>query len=215
VNRSSDGTPNPIGQWKRSPQHLHAGCAPTRGQRGSDANRAPSAETGHSTPQIPRQLLRDQALRFIQSRAPPRRTTRSAPTSRQTWRASFAAGRNRRDTKSHVHRPKKHPHPSGTGGNVIDRSLENPCATCRRLPGHQNPRCTKSFGRRCSPKISSLGLCEQRPIRDRKAALRHTVVDGGDDQGRIQPVIATLNSPTIQRRPPLVSSTLAFYEGGR
>ena len=33
--------------------------------------------------------------------------------------------------------------------------------------------------------------------------------------GRIQPVMATLNSPTIQRRPPLVSSTLAFYGGGR
>jgi len=32
---------------------------------------------------------------------------------------------------------------------------------------------------------------------------------------RIQPVMATLNSPTIQRKPPLVSSTLAFYEGGR
>ena len=33
--------------------------------------------------------------------------------------------------------------------------------------------------------------------------------------GRIQPVMATLNSPTIQRRLPLVSSTLAFYGGGR
>ena len=124
MNRSSDGTPNPIGQWKRSPN------ISTLGVRQPEASAAPMP-TGRRPPRLDTRPLRypgnssgigpsGLSSRELRRGGPHTLLRRQGkPGGHASLPAETVVTRNpmfivRRNTRTR----------SGTGGNVIDRSLK-------------------------------------------------------------------------------------------
>jgi len=109
--------------------------------------------------------------------------------------------------------PRRHRTTAGTRWRtahrfVAETNLGEPDASRNRRDIKVNPQVSRSLY------SQSPGSFDERPGHENTAGEKVSSLFSAL-AGRIQPVMATLNSPTIQRRPPLVSSTLAFYEGGR